>query len=346
MAIDGALVAPVLERTADILQRLLAAIAASLPPETTVARPPATVDRQALEDAVQRLDRLLSQDAVEAIDLFVASQPLLAAAYGERTGDNWPLAERLPLRGRPRRVARRPGGDVKGAVTSRYRILDAAAFAVAWILVTSADVAAQRVRDEVVELSNGDRVTGEIKGLDRSQLTVRTLDLGTVYIRWQRVVRLNSNRTLEIELAAGRRLQGSFSSPVPGALEIRGGAGTATVDLASIVVIRPVAQSLIGDLTGRIDAGFSYTRSSQVAQSSINTEITKRRPAFESTVAFNAVLTMVEGQRDSSRYLLRTTTITSGPGAYSPEDWSMPSATRTWAFPFAHRSAPDPVIEF
>ena len=194
---------------------------------------------------------------------------------------------------------------MKGAVTSRYRILDAAAFAVAWILVTSADVAAQRVRDEVVELSNGDRVTGEIKGLDRSQLTVRTLDLGTVYIRWQRVVRLNSNRTLEIELAAGRRLQGSFSSPVPGALEIRGGAGTATVDLASIVVIRPVAQSLIGDLTGRIDAGFSYTRSSQVAQSSINTEITKRRPAFESTVAFNAVLTMVEGQRDSSRYLLR-----------------------------------------
>ena len=194
---------------------------------------------------------------------------------------------------------------MKGAVTSRYRILDAAAFAVAWILVTSADVAAQRVRDEVVELSNGDRVTGEIKGLDRSQLTVRTLDLGTVYIRWQRVVRLNSNRTLEIELAAGRRLQGSISSPVPGTLEIRDGAVTATVDLASIVVIRPVAQSLIGDLTGRIDAGFSYTRSSQVAQSSINTEITKRRPAFESTVAFNAVLTMVEGQRDSSRYLLR-----------------------------------------
>ena len=139
---------------------------------------------------------------------------------------------------------------MKGALTSRYRILDAAAFAVAWILVTSADVAAQRVRDEVVELSNGDRVTGEIKGLDRSQLTVRTLDLGTVYIRWQRVVRLNSNRTLEIELAAGRRLQGSFSSPVPGTLEIRDSAGTATVDLASIVVIRPVAQSLIGDLTG------------------------------------------------------------------------------------------------
>ena len=70
-------------------------------------------------------------------------------------------------------------------------------------------------------------------------------------------------------------------------------------------MIRPVQQSWIGDLTGRIDAGFSYTRSSQVTQSSINTEITKRRPAFESTATFSAVLTTVERQPDSSRYLLR-----------------------------------------
>jgi len=81
-------------------------------------------------------------------------------------------------------------------------------------------LAAQRVRDEVVELSNGDRVTGEIKGLDRSYLTFRTIDLGTVQIRWQRVVRLNSNRTLEIVLADGRRLQGSVASPTPRTLDI------------------------------------------------------------------------------------------------------------------------------
>ena len=32
--------------------------------------------------------------------------------------------------------------------------------------------------------------------------------------------------------------------------------------------------------------------------------VTARRPAFESTFTFNAVLTRVEGQADSSRYLL------------------------------------------
>ena len=52
-------------------------------------------------------------------------------------------------------------------------------------------------------------MTGEIKGLDRSYLTVRTIELGTVQIRWQRVVRLNSNRMLEIVLADRGRIIGA-----------------------------------------------------------------------------------------------------------------------------------------
>jgi hypothetical protein len=163
---------------------------------------------------------------------------------------------------------------------------------------------AQRVRDEIVELSSGDRVTGEVKGLDRSYLTVRTLDLGTVQVRWQRVVRLNSNRTLEVELAGGRRVQGSITSPSPGMAAITGSAGTLTVDLPSIVRMRPVERGWVGDFTGRVDFGFSYTRGSGVAQTAANSEITTRRPAFESTVAFSSVLTKVEDQTESSRYFL------------------------------------------
>src|SRR5262245_28319409 len=170
------------------------------------------------------------------------------------------------------------------------------------VALVSADAAAQRVRDETVELSNGDRVTGEIRGLDRSHLIVRTLDLGVVQIRWQRVVSLSSSRTMEIELVGGRRVQGSVRSPAPGVAAITGSAGMLAVDLPSIVRMRPVAHSGIGDLTGKVDVGFGYTRGSGVAQASTNAEVTTRRPAFESTVAFNAVVTVLEDQPDSSRY--------------------------------------------
>jgi hypothetical protein len=174
------------------------------------------------------------------------------------------------------------------------------------VLSYSAGLAAQRARDEVVELSSGDRVTGEIKGLDRSYLTVRTIDLGTVQIRWQRVVRLNSNRTLDIVLADGRRLEGSVVSPTPRTLDviIGGPGGTVNVGFASIVVIRPVARSWIGNLTGSIDGGFNYTRGSDVAQSSVNAEVISRSPAYEGTLTFNAVLTVVEEEPDSSQYFL------------------------------------------
>ena len=94
-------------------------------------------------------------------------------------------------------------------------------------------------------------------------------------------------------------------SPTPRTLDVTGGGGgTVNVDLASIVVIRPVTQSWIGNLTGSIDAGFDYTRGSDVAQSSVNAEVISRSPAYRGTLAFNAVLTVVEAQPDSSQDFL------------------------------------------
>jgi CheY-like chemotaxis protein len=74
-----ALIAPA-ERT---LEALVAALLAALPPEAAVA-PPVTADAAALHAAVERLEELLSQDAVEAIDVFNQAAPLLTTAFGER----------------------------------------------------------------------------------------------------------------------------------------------------------------------------------------------------------------------------------------------------------------------
>jgi len=65
------------------LDALVAALLAALPSEAEVP-PPATADPDALNAAVERLEELLSQDAVEAIDVFDASAPLLTSAFGER----------------------------------------------------------------------------------------------------------------------------------------------------------------------------------------------------------------------------------------------------------------------
>jgi two-component system, sensor histidine kinase and response regulator len=83
----GGIVEPLLERTAQVLDRLVVALVRALPPELSVPEPTAAVDAQALAATVQRLEVLLSQDAVEALDAFDACRPLLTAAYGARASE-------------------------------------------------------------------------------------------------------------------------------------------------------------------------------------------------------------------------------------------------------------------
>ena len=74
-----------LDRAATTLGALLAALAVVVPPEveTTLAGP---VDPEALRGAIERIERLLEQDDVEAVAALDAAAPLLAAAFGERAG--------------------------------------------------------------------------------------------------------------------------------------------------------------------------------------------------------------------------------------------------------------------
>ena len=49
-----------------------------------------------------------------------------------------------------------------------------------------------REKTDIIELRNGDRVTCEIKNLERGQIKVSTDSMGTVYIEWKDVVRITS----------------------------------------------------------------------------------------------------------------------------------------------------------
>jgi two-component system sensor histidine kinase/response regulator len=75
----SALLAP----AATTLEALLAALAVVVPPEVE-ARATGPVDPEALRAAVERIERLLEQDDIEAVGALDAAAPLFAAAFGER----------------------------------------------------------------------------------------------------------------------------------------------------------------------------------------------------------------------------------------------------------------------
>ena len=50
--------------------------------------------------------------------------------------------------------------------------------------------------------------------------------------------------------------------------------------MKEVVLITPIGRSFWSKLDGAIDAGFSYTKSSGIAQLNLNSETVYRKPAF------------------------------------------------------------------
>jgi two-component system sensor histidine kinase/response regulator len=76
------LLAPLENTLGDFVADLRRVLPPGDEPATLAAQ--GSVDPEALRSAVEKLEELLSQDAVEALDAFDESAPLLSAAYGER----------------------------------------------------------------------------------------------------------------------------------------------------------------------------------------------------------------------------------------------------------------------
>src|SRR6187399_2641939 len=79
-----------------------------------------------------------------------------------------------------------------------------------WGLLATATTASAAVKTDIVELKNGDRITCEIKRLDRGKLTVKTDGLGTIAIEWDDIQFVTSKARYEIELQSGDRILGTL----------------------------------------------------------------------------------------------------------------------------------------
>ena len=182
--------------------------------------------------------------------------------------------------------------------------LSAPAFLAA-ALVLSAPVGAAPKTDIVV-FRNGDRLTGEVKSLERGMLSFKTDATGTISIEWDKVASLQTDQYLQVDLSDGRRHFGRASQAQPeGKLKLRVGSGSniREVQLAEVVGIAPIEQGGFFDrLDGYVTAGYDYTKSSGVQQitytGGLSSRDEKRQWAIDSSFTFISQ----SGQDDSNRY--------------------------------------------
>lgn len=145
------------------------------------------------------------------------------------------------------------------------------------LLCGASSVQAKRA-DDVVVLKNGDRLTGEIRSLQRGELKFKAGYMAeAVRLDWSKVERLESKDRFLIALVDGQLFTDSLRlSPAgTGATNFSIG-GALKVGQMRVLKITPVEAGFFWQLEGTIDFGFSFTSGNDQYQTELLASATYR----------------------------------------------------------------------
>lgn len=165
-------------------------------------------------------------------------------------------------------------------------------------------------KTDIVHLKNGDRLTCEIKQLDRGRLKVSTDSMSTVYIEWKDILRISSKELYVVEMQDGSRLEGTLAEPdadADGELRLHAlDSGTGEdqlISMAEVVWLDPLKldEQVIKRWDGSVSAGFDTTKAN--SDTSLSASFDARRRAEDFLLNFNGSVysRSQDGTEDSLR---------------------------------------------
>jgi len=120
-------------------------------------------------------------------------------------------------------------------------------------------------KTDVVVVQNGNHITGEVQNLQDNMLSFKTDDMGTLRIKWDKVLHVVSKNSFRVELKGGGILLGALDSTERnGYVRILIDSSWTEVKSDEVVGILKIDQTVLGRIDGDIGIGYSYTKSSAV----------------------------------------------------------------------------------
>jgi putative salt-induced outer membrane protein YdiY len=126
---------------------------------------------------------------------------------------------------------------------------------------------------DIVVTTNGDRLVGEIKSVDKDVLTFSPPYSDVDFkIKWEDVVSIQSQRQFIVETFDGRRLSGSLTPSPDKKVQI----GQTTLALADVSTVQPFETKFWSRFESGLDFGYSMTRANSATQLSLGTNLSYR----------------------------------------------------------------------
>jgi len=155
--------------------------------------------------------------------------------------------------------------------------------------------------DDLVVMTNGDRMTGEIKSLQRGELTFKADYMAeSVELDWSRVARLESKDPYLISMTDGHQFAEHFKLDDNGGGDnfLIGSGGQVKVSQMNVLRILPIETRFWKQLEGSIGLGVNYTSGNDQYQTELTATATYRRGSHAVTGSIDSAFS---GQTHGTR---------------------------------------------
>jgi putative salt-induced outer membrane protein YdiY len=174
-------------------------------------------------------------------------------------------------------------------------------------LLFSLPLFAQESQDVIV-MKNGDRITGEIKGLSAGVLSVRVRYIdGRIAMQWSQVARLESNKLYLVQTESGAVYTGKLSTSgesndPPVRIEVAA-TPDREVEIAQrqIISLGPTSESFWHRFDGAVNTGILYSKGNESVQYNLNSQVAYYRERWSSQVSYNSTFASSSGANLSTR---------------------------------------------
>ena len=95
-------------------------------------------------------------------------------------------------------------------------------------------------KTDVISLRNGNTITGEIKSLNKGTLEYSTDDMGTLSVKWDKILRIRSRDFFQVELRNGNRLFGTLPEADEDGKMVVYLTDQDTVEMNNVVLMTPI----------------------------------------------------------------------------------------------------------
>ena len=145
---------------------------------------------------------------------------------------------------------------------------------------------------DVVVFRNGDRLTGEVKSLERGRLRFKTDATDTIGIEWDEVAYLSSDQNIQVETILGARHLGHLGrSEDKFILIVETPSGPIELNNIQVILMTPIEEQGVNRLDGDITVGYNFAKANEVEQLNVGLDLKFRTETRIFSLGWDSILT-------------------------------------------------------